>query len=182
MDIFARAEALMGMNDEAWARHASPWSVYSRFAILPLIALAVWSRIWIGWWALLPLLLTLVLVWWNPRAFAPPGRSDSWASRGTFGERVFLNRKAVPIPDHHCRWAIGLTWASAAGVPVFVYGLWMLDPWATLLGIVVIVGAKTWFVDRMVWLYDEMKDADPDYRRWLEPRALTGDADPGPPG
>lgn len=55
------SERLMGMTDETWARHANPWSVYTRFSILPLFALAVWSRAWIGWGALIA--VTAVVFW-----------------------------------------------------------------------------------------------------------------------
>ena len=39
-----------GLGGENWMRHASPVSVWTRFAVLPLLAAAVWSRDWIGWW------------------------------------------------------------------------------------------------------------------------------------
>jgi hypothetical protein len=26
---------------------------------------------------------------------------------------------------------------------------------------------KLWFIDRMVWLFDEMKEQVPDYAKWL---------------
>ncbi|MEM9708296.1 MAG: DUF6653 family protein [Pseudomonadota bacterium] len=167
MDIFDRAERLMGMSDTVWARHASPLSCYSRFSILPLFALAVWARAWIGWGALVPVILVLIWTWANPRVFPQPRHTDNWASKGTFGERVFLNRKAVPIPAHHLRWALGLSWASSVGLPFFAWGLWAFDLWLTLLGMVLIALPKVWFVDRMVWLYEDMKEATPEYRSWL---------------
>ena len=48
--VYRAMERLMGMSDQVWARHASPWSVYSRFAILPLLALVAdparqWTKI-----------------------------------------------------------------------------------------------------------------------------------------
>jgi hypothetical protein len=43
---------LFGLEGDAWMRHANPVSVWTRFAVLPLGALAVWSRQWIGWWSL----------------------------------------------------------------------------------------------------------------------------------
>ncbi|MEX5563511.1 DUF6653 family protein [Pseudophaeobacter sp. 1A16562] len=104
IDIFALSERLMAMDDAAWARHANPLSVYSRVSILPLMTLAVWSHLWLGWGALAPVALVLIWTWWNPRAFGPPATTDSWAARGTFGERVFLNRAKVPIPPHHAQW------------------------------------------------------------------------------
>lgn len=36
------------MNEEAWGRHANPWSVWTRFLALPLLVLAIWSRARIG--------------------------------------------------------------------------------------------------------------------------------------
>lgn len=167
IDPYALSERLMQMDDSAWARHANPLSVYSRFSALPFLTLAIWSRDWLGWWCLLPLMAALFWIWWNPRAFAAPVSTDSWAAHGTFGERVFLNRHRVSIPDHHARWAHRLTWVSAAGIVPWVYGLWTLNLSATVLGIALIVGGKVWFVDRMVWLYQDMKDADPTYSSWL---------------
>ena len=167
MDLFKASERLMAMDDAAWARHANPWSVWSRFSCLPLLALAMWSRAWIDWWALVPLALALLWTWYNPRAFGPPATTDTWASKGTFGERVFLNRKAIPVPGHHARATRCLTIVSAAGAAILVYGLVVLSAWATICGLVVTVGAKAWLVDRMVWLYEDMKDDAPEYAGWL---------------
>ena len=167
MKLLRAAERLMAMDDAAWARHANPWSVWSRFTCLPLLALAVWSRTWLGWWALVPLALALVWTWYNPRAFAPPATTDTWASKGTFGERVFLNRKTVPVSRHHVRAGKVLTAFSAVGMAMLIYGLVVLDAWATVGGLLVAIGSKAWFVDRMVWLYEDMKDATPEYADWL---------------
>ena len=167
MDLFKLAERGMAMDDATWMRHANPLSVWTRFTCLPLIVLAVWSRVWLGWWAVVPLALALWWTWVNPRAFPPPASTDNWASKGTFGERVFLNRKAVPIPAHHARWAMVLGALSAVGLPPLGWGLWQLDVAVTMLGLVLVVLPKVWFVDRMVWLYEDMKDAHPDYANWL---------------
>ena len=166
MDLFNWAERSMGMTEATWMRHANPLSVWTRFTCLPLLILAIWSRVWLGWWALLPVALALFWVWINPRAFPPPARTDTWASKGTFGERVFLHRRAVPIPDHHRRWAFVLGSLSAIGLPPLVWGLWHLDVTLTLLGAVMLVLPKIWFVDRMVWLYEDMKLRHPEYAAW----------------
>ena len=155
MDIFRASERLMAMDDAAWARHANPWSVYSRFSCLPLIALAVWSRVWLGWWALVPLALALAWTWLNPRLFGPPAELDSWASKGVLGERLFLNRRAVPVAGHHVRMAHILTGLSAVGALVLIYGLAVLDLWAALCGLALTLGPKLWFVDRMVWIHQD---------------------------
>jgi hypothetical protein len=46
---------------EIWQRHANPWSVWTRFAAIPAMMLAVWSRVWIGWWSVAP--IVLVMAW-----------------------------------------------------------------------------------------------------------------------
>lgn len=167
MDIFKASERMMRMDDAAWLRHANPWSVWTRFAVLPLICLAVWSRVWLGWWSLVPIAAALFWVWYNPRAFPPPERTDSWAARGTFGERIFLEHRKGCIRAEHIRVATVLTLLAASGVPILIFGLWALDFWATVCGVLVIGGFKAWFVDRMVWIYDEYKGLDPRYAAWL---------------
>jgi hypothetical protein len=62
---------------------------------LPLLVLAVWSRVWIGWWAMLAVSLVLVWIWLNPRVFPEPRTLDAWMSRGVLGERVFLEHRAT---------------------------------------------------------------------------------------
>lgn len=167
LDIFRLSERLMRMDDNAWARHSNPKSVYSRIALLPLISLAIWSRVWLGWASLIPIALCLIWTWWNPRAFPAPRHTDNWASQGTFGERVFLQRGTLPIPRHHQVWARILTIASAIGIVPWAYGLWALNVPYTLLGLALMVGGKIWFVDRMVWLYQDMKEKSPEYGGWL---------------
>ena len=157
MDIFKAAERMMRMDDATWARHANPWSVYTRFSCLPLLVVAIWSRDWIGGWAFLVMALTLAWTFVNPRLFSEPATLDSWASKGVLGERHFLARAARPVPTHHVTWAKILTWVSGSGAIVLAYGLWRLDLWATLCGLSITVLGKVWFVDRMVWLYEDMR-------------------------
>ncbi|MEM7718123.1 MAG: DUF6653 family protein [Pseudomonadota bacterium] len=166
MDIFKLAERIMRMDDDIWMRHANPWSVWTRFTCLPLIILAVWSRVWLGWWALVPLAAALAWTWANPRIFPAPARTDSWAAMGTYGERVFLNRKLRPVPPHHLRAANILSALSGLGLIPLVRGVWDLDITMTMLGTMTVVLPKVWFVDRMVWLYQDMKARYPDYAAW----------------
>ena len=91
------------LDAAGWARHANPWSGWTRMAVLPLLVLAGWSRAWIGWWAALPLALLLGFLWLNPRLFPPPRHLDAWISRGVLGEQRWLDRDRVPVPVHHRR-------------------------------------------------------------------------------
>jgi hypothetical protein len=162
-----RIAAAFAMDDATWRRHVSPWSVWTRFAAFPLLILAIWSRTWLGWWALAPIAVMVILLWYNPRAFPPPRSTDSWASKAVLGERVWLARDVIPIPRHHARMAGLLSVLAVAGMVFLVWGLYALDIWPTLFGGTLIILGKLWFVDRMVWLYEDMKDASPEYRSWL---------------
>jgi hypothetical protein len=155
------------MDDRSWARHANPWSVWSRNTALPLLCLALWSRVWLGWWSVLPLSLAVACTWLNPRLFAPPGTTRHWASKAVLGERVWMNHSAVPVPDHHLRAPHLLSLVAALGVPFAAWGLIRLEPWPLLFGCLLVYAGKLWFLDRMVWLYEDMKDRHPEYAAWL---------------
>ncbi|MFL4995572.1 MAG: DUF6653 family protein [Microvirga sp.] len=160
------AAKLFQMDERAWERHASPWSVWTRVASLPLLLAAVWSHAWLGIWALVPVALVVLWLWLNPRLFQAPATRNGWSAKATFGERVWLNRKAVPIPEHHARAAHILTAISAAGFALALIGALLNDVLATVSGGLITWFAKMWFCDRMVWLYDEMKDKHPPYAEW----------------
>lgn len=170
----ARIASTFGMSDRVWARHANPWSGWTRLPVAPLLALAVWSRAWIGGWCLLPLALLLAWTWLNPRAFPPPARADGWMSRAVHGERVLLNAAAVPIPPDHARAARLLARLPALGLPPLAWGLWALDAGWTVAGLALAIYPKLWFLDRMARLYDDMAARHPPYRAWAAPRG-TGD-------
>lgn len=158
MDIIKWTEKIMSMDEKTWQRHASPWSVYSRFSILPLLSLAICSRQWLDLYSLPLILLCLFWVWLNPRVFPAPKDFNSWASKGTFGERLYLNRHHHPLPLHHLRMARILSTLSALGMLIWLYGVWSLELPYLLLGNVWVMAFKAWFVDRMVWLYDEVNE------------------------
>ena len=158
MDIMKLSEKMMFMDDESWNRHANPWSVYTRFTTLPLISLAFWSREWIGIYSLIPIVLSIFWIWINPRFFSAPKNTDNWASRGTFGERIYLNRKTETIAPHHLKFCRILMVLSGLGLPFFFYGLYTLDLWVLVFGNLWVIVFKAWFVDRMVWLYLEMNN------------------------
>lgn len=156
------------MSEDVWARHANPWSGWTRFiTALPLAILAIWSRVWLGWWAL-PLVAAVVLwIWLNPRIFPKPHSTNNWISKGVLGERVWLNRDNIPVPSHHRQIPNILSAVSACGLVLIIWGVTALDICPTLLGTALVYLGKLWFVDRMVWLYQDMKDANAEYQSWL---------------
>lgn len=160
-----------GLTGDAWLRHANPVSVWTRFAVVPLLAAAVWSRAWIGWWSLLPVALVLVFMVVNPRLFPPPRSTSNWASKAVLGERVYANRNTVEIPAQFGASRVpAVTYAvQTAGLALAAYGLVELGALglvAVVAGLVILQCAKAWYLDRTVLLFDDMKIRNPEYARW----------------
>ena len=59
--LFDSLARLHRMYERTWQRHANPWSVWTRVPIGPLLVLAIYARLWIGWWCLLP--VALLVLW-----------------------------------------------------------------------------------------------------------------------
>lgn len=155
------------MSDEVWQRHANPWSVWTRNTVLPLLVLALWSRVWLGMWSIFAIAAAVFWMWLNPRLFEPPISTNNWASKAVLGERVLLKQDQIPIPAHHQRMATILNLVAALGIPFLVWGVTALQIWPTLFGSGLIYAGKLWFLDRMVWLYEDMKDESQEYQSWL---------------
>lgn len=156
---------MFGLDDMGWARHANPWSGWTRFiTCLPLLVLAIWSRDWLGIWSLLPVTFALVWIWLNPRAFGPVGDDRAWITKGVFGERFWTNRHNVSVPVRHHVLPHILNAASITGFPFVFWGLVQLDLWPTVYGMSLIIGGKLWYIDRMALLYEDMIAEDPTQR------------------
>lgn len=160
------AMRLMTMSDAVWIRHANPWSVWTRFAMFPFWFIAIWSWTWIGGWALLPVFLLAFWTWLNPRVFAPYRDDGHWGTRGVLGERIFVNRKTVPIPLEFLIVAHLLSGLAMVSLVGAVIGFILADFRIALGGWLLAVTFKMWFVDRMAWLYDTMRTLHPEYQTW----------------
>jgi hypothetical protein len=152
-----RIAGLFRMSDQAWRRHANPWSVYTRFAAIPAMILAIWSRTWIGWWALVPVAVGIVWLLVNPHVFAPV-TPRSWVARGIYGEELWL-RQGSRVPPRHRR---ALRWLIVPGVGGFIvlaWGLVVLALWPTVVGATLIVLAQLWRIDILGRMYEEVQQA-----------------------
>lgn len=145
----------MAMNADVWDRHANPWSGWTRVATMPVLTIAIWSRVWLGWWSLVPISLVVVWIWINPRLFPPPKSLDNWMSRGVLGERIWLAAEDGKIARHHRLVIQATTWIASVGALVWLGGLLWLDLTTTLSGLTASMLGKLWFVDRMVWIQRE---------------------------
>ena len=160
MTALARMAKAFGMTDEAWQRHANPWSVYTRFAAIPAMIVAIWSRVWIGWWSLIPAGVVVVWLWLNPHVFPAVTQPHGWAAKGIYGEKLWL-LEPTSVPAEH---RMILRWLIVPGLAGFVllsWGLVQLQLWPTVLGATLIVLAQLWRIDRLGRLYEARKGAIP---------------------
>ncbi|MEO3428520.1 DUF6653 family protein [Pelagibius sp. CAU 1746] len=168
MSFEAQIARLFAMDEATWARHANSWSVWTRITTLPLLLAAIWSHAVLAWGALLPVAGAAAWIWLNPRVFSPPRSTDSWASRATFGERLWLERKSRAIPRRHRQAPRVLGVLSGLGFLLALAGAVALAFWPMLAGLILCLLAKLWFCDRMVWLYEDMAGADSSLREWVK--------------
>jgi hypothetical protein len=162
-----RMAKLFGLSGENWMRHANPLSVWTRFAVLPLLVVSIWSRDWIGWWSLALVALSLVFMMVNPLLFKPPASTRNWTSKAVFGERVWSERTTVPVPARFTSTVNYVTSAfQVVGMALMVYGLVRFDLLTLIAGTVLVQCAKAWYLDRMVLLFEEMKTRHPAYAAW----------------
>lgn len=158
---------LFGMDEKARRRHTNPWSVLTRISTIPLLGLSFWSRVWLGWWSLAPIIIVIIWLWLNPRIFLEPKSTKNWASKVVLGEWVRMNRKKTPVPKHHILLPNIITAIGIIGLILFIYGLVGLHLWLTIIGGIVMIMSKLWYADRVVWLYEDMKDTTLEYKSWL---------------
>jgi hypothetical protein len=156
---------LFKLTDENWMKHANPWSVWTRYSVLPIIVLALWSRAWIGWWAAVPVLISLAWMFVNPVVFKKAGSTKSWASKSVLGERVWSNRDRIDIPAYHKITPHILIGVSSLGMVLSIWAIVTLSIWPAILGTSLVYLGKSWYLDRMVWIYEDMKHI-PEYGKW----------------
>jgi hypothetical protein len=159
---------LFGLDGENWMRHANPPSVWTRFTVLSILSLAIWSRDWIGAWCLIGVGLAIVWMFVNPLLFKAPESTRNWASRAVLGERIWVDRNKVDLPEQFRSRAASLiaNAYSTIGMGVLAFGLVELDLLATVTGILMTHGGKAWYMDRVSLLFAEMKGRDGEYAAW----------------
>ncbi len=157
MTIERKIANLFHLSDKNWMRHANPWSVWTRYTVLPLLALAFWSRVWIGWWCFVPVIITFLWLFLNPILFKAPVSNNSWATKAVLGERIYTHRDKTEIPTIHqtniFKILNGITLFG------FVYTIWAVYnyyPLELFYGIVITYLGKSWYLDRMVLLFEMM--------------------------
>ena len=156
MDALSNVAAAFRMSDEAWKRHANPWSVWTRFAAIPLMILAIWSRVWLGWWCLAPVAAVVVWLWLNPHVFHPVETPTSWAAKGIYGEKIWLKERGRVPADLRAVLRL-LAVVAAVGFANLAVGLITLMVWPTVFGASLIVLGQLWRIDRLGLFFEDQR-------------------------
>lgn len=164
----AKIAKLFGLEGESWMRHANPASVWTRFTVVSILSLAIWSRDWIGAWCLIGVALAIIWMFVNPLLFKAPKSTRNWASRSVLGERIWVDRNKVDLPEQFRSRAVSLVSNaySTIGMGILAFGLVDLNLIATVTGILITHGGKAWYLDRMSLLFADMKGRNAEYAAW----------------
>jgi len=81
-------------------------------------------------------------------------------SKSVLGEKYWSERKMKSVPKQHNTPVLILTILQAIGGIILIVGLWKLDISLIIIGTIIIYMAKMWFLDRMVWIFENMKNED----------------------
>ena len=155
MTIERKIASFFNLTNENWMKHSNPWSVWTRYCVLPIIVMAFWSRLWIGWMFL------------NPIFFKKPKATKNWASKAVLGERVYLNRDKIDIPDIHKTPLLKiLNIVSSIGMGLAIWAIVQYSIWGAIFGVALAYLGKSWYLDRMVLLYEDMKSEYQEYSKW----------------
>lgn len=150
-------ERALNLDETGWRRFANPWAVWTRVTTFLLLVAAIYARHQLGFWWVILSVLIMVYLWYSPRAYPPPPRLDTWTTKAVFGARLFFaDEQPASVSSSHHAMGLHLLALSIVGLLPAVYGLIELNPWATVLGVVLVIMPKLWFMDRMVWMYEDM--------------------------
>ena len=77
-----------------------------------------------------------------------------------------MNRDVIPVPQYHRTVPHILSGVSGVGMLMVLWGVLWFEVWPALFGVVMVYFGKVWFLDRMVWIWQDMRDASPEYQSW----------------
>lgn len=93
------------LKRKVFARHANPWSAWTRWLSAPLVLVPVWNRSW-GQGALVGAWMAV-----NPVVFPEPADDTAFATRAMLGEEIWIEER----PKDAAMAANAVATAAAAG-------------------------------------------------------------------
>jgi hypothetical protein len=127
------------LSETTWAKHANPWSGWTRVLAMPLIATGLYLHN--------PWLIALFFVWIiiNPFIFPKPKSVNNWMSMGVLGEQLYYKdgkkiKRDLP------------TLLNVLNIPIFfcfIYFGWQQELLPMIFAGLLTMTIKFWFIDRM---------------------------------
>ncbi|MCX2722978.1 DUF6653 family protein [Roseibium salinum] len=144
-----------------------PAATYTRLIAPGLLTAALWTHIWLGVTGsvLVTMAAVLVLVSISRLPVASAHR-NGWATLVGFGERIWLNRLAIPIPPQINHRLIVLYLVIWTGNLAALLGALTALPLLSATGLLVAYTAQSVSYQTLIQLYRVMQDKDPLYRFW----------------
>ena len=144
-----------------------PISTYAKMAAPALITAAIWSKVWLDTAFVVLLVAGIVLFLLRLPKFVPfKGRTESWAEKASFGERIWLNRLLIPIPQDINQRLTILHLVFWSGTLIAILGAVTSSPILSVTGLIVAYATQVVCLRKLIDLYILMKDKAPLYRFW----------------
>lgn len=137
---------VFGMSDRVWARHQSPWSVWTRAAILPVATVLIGAGEGLGPTRGAALAALVVFAWINPRLFPPPRDPTTWSARAVRGERRWAEARDDLSRAMQARLRRRLL-LSAVPIPVWLWALLADQAGLAFVAALATMGLKLRFLD-----------------------------------
>lgn len=84
----AAEQSIVGrVRRKIFARHANPWSAWTRWASTPLVLVPFWTRRWEHGGGVAAWMLA------NPVVFPEPADDENWATRAILGEELWVQHR-----------------------------------------------------------------------------------------
>lgn len=78
-----------------------------------------------------------------------------------------MNRDKIAIPEIHRLPLLKiLNTISSIGMLLSIWAIVYYSVWGAVTGVALAYLGKSWYLDRMVWLYEDMKDQNETYKQW----------------
>lgn len=162
------ANSVLGnLRSTGGGKPANARATYAKILAPALLSLAIWSHLWVGMAAasaLTILSLAGLIFLQRQRTFEP--QKPSWAAAVGYGERIWLNRLHTPIPDKlsarittlYLVYWLGAVIAYAGGITTSIV--------LTGTGLTVAYSAQLVCFQKLVLLFEQMKEKSPLYQFW----------------
>ena len=151
----------------AFLARITPSSVLLRLAAGPLVILCLFGATYMSPFIALLSASVLISAIVGVRALVfPLFNPNSWAARAAFGERIWANRHAVPLPRNPGTSLRLLGIVAVLGMLVAVLAACLGLALPAVTGLLVSLSSRIAVLNRMAEIYDRHKNRHPLYRSW----------------